>query len=346
MIGDVLASTVICSALKQSLPCEVHYMINSNTYPVVENHPDVDHFILTDPSKNKISDFIKLGKSLQIEKYDAIIDAYGIWESTIPALFSKAPLRIGFKKWYTRFFYNKLITPEEHVSGSAIAHRLQLAAAVSGISAQIDFPVIYLTAIEKAAAKKLIDAHIDKKNALIMISLLGSTFEKSLPGHEMAKVIDLIAEQDSVQFIFNYMPTQEKEATSIYSLCKKETQRKIIQTLYTKNLREFLAVLSFCDALIGNEGGAVNMAKALQVPTFTIFSPWINKASWNMLEDEKKHVAIHLSDFFPEIYKQSHPKKFKSQSIQLYQLLKTELFSERLKLFIGRIVALREAKTL
>lgn len=337
MIGDVLASSIICSALKQARPCEVHYMINRNTFPVVENHPDVDKFILTDPEQNKISDFIRLGKRLREARYDAIIDAYGIWESIIPTYVSKAPVRIGFRKWYTRVFYTKLVTPKKHVAGSAIHHRLQLAQAYTGMFAKIDFPKIHLTDEEILHAKSIIAQHASKDTPLIMISLLGSGADKSLPASSMARTLDVIADAADVQMALNYIPSQESDAAAIIDLCRPATRDKIIRSMYTRSLREFLAVLSQCDALIGNEGGAVNMAKALDIPTFTVFSPWINKDSWNMLEDDARHVAIHLNDFHPDIYKGVHPKKFRVQAAMLYQMLKPELFAGKLVKFVKSI---------
>jgi heptosyltransferase-2 len=58
-------------------------------------------------------------------------------------------------------------------------------------------------------------------------------------------------------------------------LCKPATQKNVFFEVFGKSLREFMAITSHCDALIGNEGGAVNMAKALDIPTFSIFSPQI-----------------------------------------------------------------------
>ena len=170
-----------------------------------------------------------------------------------------------------------------------------------------------------------------------MISVLGSGKNKSLPPAKMAQTLDFIA-QENVQLLFNFMPNQDQEAKAIYDLCKPETQQKIIFDFYTKGLRTFLAVLSQCDALIGNEGGAVNMAKALNIKTFTLFSPWINKSSWNILNDGENHVAIHLKDYFPEIYGNNHPKKFKNKAFELYEKLEPILFKEDLQKFVKHII--------
>src|SRR5690606_7448133 len=92
MIGDVLARTVICKAIDGKHPdCEIHYMIYPNTLAVIENNPYVDKLIILDSKQQKgLSKLVRFGKKLKAEKYNAVIDAYGKWESMIPAYFSDA----------------------------------------------------------------------------------------------------------------------------------------------------------------------------------------------------------------------------------------------------------------
>lgn len=339
MIGDVLTSTIICESLKKTLPnCEVHYMIYPNTLAVVENNPFINKIVLFDPKVH--SGFWKLksfSRGLKKERYDAVIDAYGKWESVLLAYFSAAPIRISFRKWYTSFFFTKTVIQKQLVQGSAIVHRLQLVECLLNKKAETIYPKIYLSEEEINAAKNVLNGHLNSSLKTIMISVLGSDVNKSLPPQHMAATIDIIA-KEKVQLLFNYMPNQEKEAQEIYDLCSEESQRKIIFDLKTLNLRAFLGVLSQCDALIGNEGGAVNMAKALNVKTFSLYSPWINKLSWNLLDDDVNHVAIHLNDYHPEIYNDKHPKEFKTQSEALYSKLVPELYREVLEIFVKRIV--------
>ena len=339
MIGDVLASTVICEAVKDAFPhSEVHYMVQPATRPVVDGNPFVDRIInFHPPIKNRFSNLISYGKALRKEKYDAVIDAYGRWESILPTYYSDAPVRIGWQKWYTGIFYTKLVLPANNVSGSAIFHRLQLANALTEKMITTVFPKIYLTDDEKiVAARKINDLSIQRP--IIMISVMGSSEDKSLPAAQMAANIDLIAASGDAMLLFNHIPSQKADAMEIYEHCKVETKAKICLNLDISGLRNFLAVLSHCSALIGNEGGAVNMAKALGIPTFTIFSPWINKSSWDMLNDEERHVAVHLQDFFPKIYGSDHPKKFRKNSLDLYKKLSVDLYADRLKAFVKRAV--------
>lgn len=339
MIGDVLASTVICREIKRAFPDYiVHYMIQPGTFAVVEHNPFIDKVIYFDPKKVKnIISLIAFGNELKKTGYQIVIDAYGKLESLIPTYLSGAKIRIGFKKSYSALFYTKEIIPQTNVAGSAIHHRLQLAESLTGNLPGTAFPKIYLLEAETAEARSKLQHLKSNGDKIIMISVLGSSSDKSLPLQLMAETLDLIAETPNVKMLFNFIPSQREEALKIYKQCKKSTQEKIDFDFYMHGLRSFLAILSQCDALIGNEGGAVNMAKALNIPTFTIFSPWINKSSWDMLADDLTHVAVHLKDHFPAIYGNRHPKTLKSNSAALYQRLQPELFKSSLKLFLERI---------
>jgi heptosyltransferase-2 len=340
MIGDVLAGTVICRAIKEKFPdCEVHYMIQPQTKAVVDGNPFVDKTIIFDPAGSKgLFGLMDFGKKLRVEKYDAVIDAYGKWESIIPAWKSGAKVRIGFRKWYTSFFYTKTVEPKDNIPGSAIYHRLQLAEVFTGKISDIIFPQIYLSESEiKEAKNNISQAGLDQQ-PLLMISVMGSSTSKSLPPQQMAETLNIIASEGNMKLLFNFMPNQKAEAEEIFNFCAAETREKILFDFPIKGLRPFLAVLSQCDALIGNEGGAVNMSKALGIPTFTIFSPWINKSSWDMLTDTDNHVAVHLNDYFPEIYQEKHPKKLKNRSAELYQKLIPQLYREQLQAFTSKFI--------
>ena len=340
MIGDVLASSIICSTLKQEYPtAKTDYLVYDFTKPVIENNPDIDTIILFKEEQRKSTiALLKFAIAIRKSGYDSVIDAYSKWESGIITLLSGAKTRIGYKKWYTSFFYNKTVEQDWKVPNSALVHRIQLIEALTGLKHPVVFPKIFLTDTEISGAKKILAERPDAHLPIIMISVLGSDDIKSIPATEMAKMLDTIAQNTNAQLLFNYLPKQAEKAMQIYELCQQETQQRILFDLYIRGLRQFLAVLSQCDALIGNEGGAVNMAKALDIPTFTIFSPWINKGSWNMLNDGKTHIAVHLQDFYPEIYGTKHPKEFKENAIELYQKLTLPLYESILVKFVRNTV--------
>ncbi|WP_378183884.1 glycosyltransferase family 9 protein [Aquimarina sp. SS2-1] len=343
MIGDVLTSTIICEALKKEYPgATIDYLINSSTKPVIQENPFFDHIVeFKNEYRDSKKEFYSFLKEIKKSKYDLVVDAYGKLESNLISYFSKAPEKVSFYKWYTRFLYSKVIhrKPEPITSASiAVENRLRLVYPEDKIATHIIRPKIFLTEEEKNSSNSYLkDNGITSEKPLIMISALGSEMRKTLPFEYMAKVIDEIVKSTNANILFNYIPSQEKDAKAIYDLTNPMTQDHIHFQVFGKSLREFIAILSHCDVLIGNEGGAVNMAKALDKPTFTIFSPWIIKKDWNMFEDGLKHDSVHLYDFKPKLYGNKTPKEMKDKAIELYKSLSPEFIIPKLKSYLNNL---------
>lgn len=341
MIGDVLTTSILFEALKAEHPnAELHYVINSHTFAVVEHNPFIDKFLFVTPEiEDNRAEFLSFLKGIKKEQYDVVIDVYSKFSSNLMTKFSGAAIKISKHKWYTKYYYThtfKEATEAKTNAGLAIENRLQLLAPiVDKIPAAIR-PKIHLTSEEISASKQLLsDAKIDLSKPLYMISVLGSGTNKTYPLPHMAKVIDFIVTQTKGQILFNYIPIQIDEAKTVYNFCTSETKKHIFFDVFGKSLREFLAITYHCTAMIGNEGGGVNMAKALSIPTFTIFSPWIIKEAWNMFEDGKQNVSVHLKDFNPDIVENSSPKELKENYKSLYELIKPSLFIEELEKFLN-----------
>ncbi|WP_034040972.1 glycosyltransferase family 9 protein [Wocania ichthyoenteri] len=335
MIGDVLTSSILFEALRQKYPnAQLDYLINEHTFPVVEHHPFIDNFIFfTKEAESSKKALFKLVKSIRKKEYDIVIDVYSKLSSNLITAFSKAKTKISYYKYYSSLFYHHNIKRQQSTngkSGLAIINRMQLLQPL-GIEATSIKPKIYLTDSEISNSKRFLEKHqIDLNKQLFMISVLGSGDNKTYPFPYMAKVIDAIVEKTSAQILFNYIPKQETQAKAILNLCK--TKKHIKFHVFGKSLRGFLAITHHCDAVIGNEGGAINMAKALNIKTFAIYSPWIDKASWNLFEDEN-NLSVHLKDYMPELYTKPE-KEYKNEASALYQKFKPELFIYKLEDFL------------
>ncbi|WP_248723651.1 glycosyltransferase family 9 protein [Seonamhaeicola sp. ML3] len=340
MIGDVLTSSILFEALREKYPkAELHYLINSHTFPVVENNPFIDKFVFftpeTEKSKTKFFSFLK---SIRKEKYDIVVDIYSKFSSNLVSLFSGAQTKISKYKWYTSAIYTHTFKEAKQPktnAGLAIENRLQLLKPLISEDVKVFKPKIYLTNLEIEQAKKyLVDHGIDLTKPLFMIGVLGSGIQKTYPLHYMAKLLDFIITETKGQLLFNYIPSQIKDVKELYKLCKKETQEHIYLDVFGKSLRDFMGLTTHCNALIGNEGGAVNMAKALDIPTFAIFSPWIIKEAWNMFDDGIKNDSLHLKDFKPELFNQKTLKDIKKDYKNYYNLFTPEFILEKLRDFL------------
>lgn len=340
MIGDVLTSSVLFEALRNEYPYAcLDYFINKHTYPVVQNNPFIDHFIfITKKEESSKKAFFNLAKLIRFSEYDIVIDVYSKFSSNLITLYSGAKTKISKYKWYTSFIYTNTIKENKKTktnAGLAIENRLLLLETILKNNSKIYQPKVYLTLGEIKNSKKLLNnLGIDFTKHLFMISVLGSSENKTYPTSYMANLIDQIVSETDGQILFNYIPEQETDAKLVFNSCKLKTQQNIHLNIFGKNLREFLSITKHCTALIGNEGGAVNIAKGINIPTFTIFSPWILKEAWNMFEDGKSHISIHLKDVKPELYKGKTLKKIKNDTSKLYEDFLPELIYPKLKEYL------------
>ncbi|RZJ71187.1 MAG: lipopolysaccharide heptosyltransferase family protein [Flavobacterium sp.] len=340
MIGDVLTSSIICNNLKMLYPtAQVDYLVYPFTRPVVENNPNIDNLILfKDEFRKSKKAFLRFLVGIRKAKYDLVIDAYGKLESNLVVGVSGAKTKIGFHKSYTKFVYDQTVREKSKPdtnAGLAIENRLLLLQRLSEGKPLDNRPKIFLTDEEIAGGKRILESHnIDISKKLYMIGVLGSGGTKTYPFPYMAKVLDAIVAQTDATLLFNYMPIQEAEARDIFDMCAPKTQENIKFHIVPGSIREFLSLTYHCNALIGNEGGAVNMAKALLKPTFTIFSTWIKKEAWNSFDDGIHNVSVHLKDFRPELYGEKSAKEMKYNAMALYGQFVPDLILPELKLYL------------
>lgn len=342
MIGDVLASSILCNNLKAIYPdAQIDYLIYPFTKPVVENNPNIDHLVLfKDEFRKSKKTLLRFLVSIRKAKYDIVIDAYGKLESNLVVGMSGAKKKIGFHKSYTNFLYTdtfKELSKPKTSAGLAIENRMLLLQPFSSGASLDNRPKIFLTEEEIKNGKDiLIRNNIDFSNKIYMIGVLGSGHNKTYPFPYMAKLLDAIVAKTNATLLFNYMPSQSEEAKKIFGLCLPETQKNIKIDIIPGSIREFLSITHHCNALIGNEGGAVNMAKALFRPTFTIFSTWIKKEAWNAFEDGIHHTSVHLKDFKPELYGEKSAKEMKNQALKLYESFTPELILPELNNYLEK----------
>ena len=341
MIGDVLVSSIICNNLRTAYPdAQIDYLVYESTIPVLDGNTAIDNLILfTEAHRNSNRAFLKLALSIRREKYDLVIDAYSKLESWLFVLLSGAKRRISYKKPGRSFLYTDNVPfanfPKTNM-GLAIERRISLLKPLN-LNIEIDpLPKLFVTQKENADALALFNRHKLKKNRkTIMVSLLGSELLKTYPLEYMAIIVDKIAEQGEVNILFNYFPKQTPDAQKVFNACSKSTQEKIYFDLLGDDLRSFIAIMNNCDMIVGNDGGAINMAKSLNKPSFTIFSPWIEKKIWATFEDGIHHRSVHLKEFRPELFEGFSEKELKAMTPELYKEFEPELFLGQLDAFLS-----------
>lgn len=338
-IGDVLISSVIANNFIAKYPnSEIHFMAYDFTHGVILNNPNIDKIInINDKELKKLTVLLKLIRKVRKEKYDIIFDPYSKTQSRLICKFSGAKQTIGHKsrKKFGNFgFYTNpvdFLTEKTKICGKAIEDRIHLLNQ-SGNYEPINYePKIFLSDIEKN--ENWLEKYSDKQ--VIVLGILGSTPQKSMPYEYISKIIDYIANNFDAYLLFNYAPNQKDEAKKIYEMC--ENKSKIILDIYAPTIRDFCKLMAQCSVLVSNEGGTVHIAKALNKPTFTIFSPYVLKDDWASFEDGKFHKSVHLLDENPDLMKSfsfDELKEIEKNPSILYQKHSPEMIIPELDIFL------------
>ena len=340
MIGDVLISSLLCENLKKSFPnAVIDYLVNSNTLPVLENNPYIDHLIVFDEKENKgLLKLIGFSKKVNKNGYDVVIDAYSKIQSWVDVFINQAPKKISYKKPGRTFLYTDNIEkhPEPHSHlGLAIEHRLALLRPLGIEKPVATEPKLYLTEQEKATAQEAFRKHgVDPNRKTVMISLLGSDESKTYPLDKMAQMVDFLGTHYNVNILFNYFPKQLAQAQKVYNQLSETTKNKVYFDLLGGDLRSFIGLANQCDLIIGNDGGAINLSKALGKKSFIVFSPWIDKNVWATFEDGTNHTSVHLKDYLPENFAGQTNRQIKKEVDAFYALFDFDLFKEKLRNFL------------
>ena len=336
MIGDVLICSLICKNLKLWNPdVKIDFVANRHTLDVIQNNPNIDSIIIFEDNFKKDKwGLLKFLNHFRKKRYDYVIDAYGKLESVLICLFTSARYKIGYKKIYSSFVYNQSIERKKTLEDElqlSIKNRLQLLEPIMG-----DFPKnseveIHLTPEEIINNREHLDYVLGKGNKPIMVSALGSSENKTYPFEYMAQLMDTAHQITKLPFILNYRPDQKYQINKLIEHLHPTTQKAVLKSLTPNSLRDYMATAYHCVAVVGNEGGAINIAKGLKKPTFAIFSPLIDPVGWHT-EIPNKSMAVNLQMFFPDkINYKNHRKIAKNPAkvLELYKMLKPELYKKQ-----------------
>lgn len=342
-IGDVLIASVLANNLKKQFPeSEISYFVYDYTTGVLEGNPNIDRIIhIQEKWLKKLPNLLSTAVKIRKERYDIIIDPYAKFQSRFLCWFSKAPIRAGFKrpgkKLKAKFYTHEIeYKKESHLHcGKALEDRMNLLEEVFQMKHPDPKYKIFLTSEEQQN-----NPLAELKKPIVIFGILGSTPNKSLPFAYTAQLIDYITENYPVSVVFNYAPYQKEAAKKIYDLCQNKTA--IHWDVYADSIRGFVQYMYHSDLLIANEGGSVHIAKALDKPTFTIYSPFISKVHWNSFEDGITHDSIHLYDEDPEawnVLSREEKKEIEKNPEQEYKKLTPEFILKKLQPYLEHHLA-------
>jgi len=338
-IGDVLVSTTLCNNLRRLLPdAEIHYLIYSFTKDMVVGNPNIDEIVLFEDSDRTLVNILRFALKIRRNRYDVIIDPYMKPESRFFSMMSGAKTRVSFKS--SAGIYNVVVPLRDypiHECGTVLTNRLNLLRPVIGEDVELDHQHrIFLSQEEVDRGHQLLQAQgLDPERPIAVFGIFGSVPDKSYPGDYMMALLEWFQDRYDAQIMLNYFPEQTEEALRFYESMKNK--ENVYPDLASQTLRELAAVLSSTTLYIGNDSGHTHIAKSMNVPTFTILSPFIARYSWGVLDQLDAHDSVDIIDMVPEEVEYMTRRQIVPYSAGLYLKMRPEMVIPKLDAWLRSI---------
>ncbi|MBN2788880.1 MAG: glycosyltransferase family 9 protein [Candidatus Delongbacteria bacterium] len=296
--GDVLLNTAYLSPLRKTFPeATIDYLVQRPFKTILEDNPDLDNLILMEKKKGKTLAYywerVKTIFRVRKLKYDMIIDQIRGPGSSQITLFSGAKYKLGWNRktlrnWFKGYnwVYNYREDRDHKVYAGKAKFKLlaPLGIEYNGENlfyhvkpGSIEFVNNWLTEIDLT----------DKK--FVVFSPVTPVYRKQWPFERFAKVADMIKEIAGLEVILVWGPGEKEKVEYMASQMKTDP---VIAPNTTFNQAGALLKRTFI--YIGNDGGIIHLAVAMNTPTIAIFGPKTDPLKWTSW-----HLPIHkyLRDF-------------------------------------------------
>jgi len=233
---------------------------------------------------------LRFGEELRSEKFDVAIDFQGSATSARLAWQSGARTRVGWQLRGRRLAYTLAVDRMEDGPPRHTADRkLDLVRAL-GIPAMNAVPRLVLTGEERTAGRnRLVEAvrlsGQPVSDSSVLVAIPASRREyKRWPPERMSALLDGFTAASGAPVILVGGPGEEDQLRLV-----SERMARRPTVISTESIRSLLSILGAARAVIGPDGGARQLAEALDVPTLALFGPQ-NPVHWTRLDG--RHRAI------------------------------------------------------
>lgn len=298
-VGDSILALSLCHTLRCNFPeAEIDFVLDENIAPLYWNHPDIDNLILfSHKEKHSVLKYLKkVWKVTHTKHYDVIIDLRSTIQTLWFSFFSlDSRYRIGRKKAYNAFLQN--YRPHIPWNVDMVKQDLQFLAPLNKIK-PIELHAsfrLYVSYEEKQSFRQYMESQdVDFSKPVIFVAVATRIVGKGWNTKRMAQVLSRMIDKYDAQLIFNFGNDYERR---IAESVKEDMGNNplVFTTVEARNLRELMRMVANCDFFFGNEGGPRHLAHALDVPSFAIFPPHVDKNTW-LPQNDGHHQGISLDD--------------------------------------------------
>jgi heptosyltransferase-1 len=257
--GDVVQTLPLLQGLRESFPsATIGWAVQRSFAPLLQGHPLIDNVHVL--ASKKLGPCLRLGSELRAASYDVVLDAQGLFVSSLVSRLSNAPRRIGYN-W--RREGNHLLMTDASVEATDRAHMvekiLRLGDAIGTRR------IAFLKDDFLASRPTPVPADGDRKRIAALV-VGASVASKTLSPEHWASVSSQLYE-DGFSSVLIGGPQEHAIGEKIDQLTEHPVTNLVAKTSFS----ELAGVLSHSDVVVSSDTGALHLAVAVGVPTVGLF---------------------------------------------------------------------------
>jgi lipopolysaccharide heptosyltransferase I len=273
-IGDVVHALPVATALRRRYPqLRISWAVEEWAAPLLADHPAIDRVIVFPPMRwGNLGEawtraLARAVRALTSEAYDVCLDLQGLAKSSLLALLSRAPLRLGTWDQREGAGFVSQSVPSRRERLHVVDDYLQCAVFLGAAADPVAFDLLVPEQAATAIAQKLWGMHIRLEVPLIVINPSASVAWKTWKVDAWARVVGALADAGEVLLVGSH--DQVARHAEVARLASRRPHDLTGQT----TLAELIALLDRCAVHIAPDTGSAHIAAALGRPVVGLYGP-------------------------------------------------------------------------
>ena len=271
-VGDMVMAQSLFIALKALRPDAIIDVLSlASTAALLKRMPEVNQTIAMPVSHGVfgLKTRLKIGRSLQVSKYNQAIVLPNSWKSALIPWFAKIPIRTGWKGEARYGLLNDLRILNKTFLPLMVQRFVSLAysAKQAHIAPRYPFPKM----IAEQVNSNLPSLQAKKKR---LILCPGAEFgpAKQWPASSYAEVAKLLLDR-GWQVLILGSEADNETGVALVNAVSAEQQSEVHNLCGKTQLEDAIDLLATADAVVSNDSGLMHITAALQTPLVAIYGP-------------------------------------------------------------------------
>ncbi len=266
-IGDVVLSTPLLPILHRRFPeASLTFLVNPGTESVLFGNPYLEKILVL--PREGWGKQLACYQTLRQARFDGVVDLTDGDRSAFLSYWTGARIRLGFNRenrWRGKLYTRVL--PSAYGSMHMVDYHAQALSAL-GISDPVGNPELYLRPEDHDQGDHLMASLRIGQAPLVLLHPPARYANKAWPLERFAVLADWLADQGAVVALIGH-ESEMLIGQHIVNLTKSKPHNVMGQT----GLRQLAAMMKRSALFIGNDGGPMHMAAAVDCPVLGLFGP-------------------------------------------------------------------------